>query len=46
MPTWSKHLDKFSQCPEFSKNKLTFINMRFCPFAQRVRLVLDAKKIS
>ena len=45
MPSWSKHLDATSPCPEFSKEKLTFMNMRFCPYAQRVRLVLDAKEI-
>jgi len=45
MPNWSKHLDEFSQCPKLSKDKLTFMNMRFCPYAQRVRLVLDAKEI-
>ena len=45
MPNWSKHLDEFSECPKLSKDKLTFMNMRFCPYAQRVRLVLDAKKI-
>jgi len=45
MPSWSKHLDEFSECPKLSKDKLTFMNMRFCPYAQRVRLVLDAKKI-
>lgn len=45
MPNWSKHLDEFSECPKLSKDKLTFMNMRFCPYAQRVRLVLDAKEI-
>ena len=34
-----------SEKPIFSKDKLTFLNMRLCPFAQRTALVLEAKKI-
>ena len=45
MATWTKHLDVESACPEFKRDKLTFINMRFCPWAQRTHLVLEAKGI-
>jgi hypothetical protein len=31
--------------PPLSKGKLRLYSMRFCPYAQRVHLVLDAKKI-
>lgn len=43
--SWSKHLDSSSKCPEFCNDKVTFINMRFCPYAQRTLLVLEAKNI-
>ena len=45
MANWAKHLAAGSECPVFAKDKLTFLNMRFCPYAQRTQLVLDAKKI-
>jgi len=45
MAKWAKHLAAGSECPTFAKDKLTFLNMRFCPYAQRTQLVLDAKKI-
>ncbi|GLV33777.1 sepia [Carabus blaptoides fortunei] len=40
-----KHLAKGSRQPPLQKGKLRLYTMRFCPFAQRVHLVLDAKKI-
>ena len=45
MAPWSKHLDVNSECPKMDKNKITLLNMRFCPFAQRAILVLNAKNI-
>jgi len=45
MAPWSKHLDASHPCPNFSKDKITLLNMRFCPFAQRAVLVLNAKQI-
>ena len=43
--SWPKHHDSKSEKPTFDGEKVTFINMRFCPFAQRAALVLEAKKI-
>lgn len=40
-----KHLGKGSTNPPLPKGKLRLYSMRFCPYAQRVHLVLDAKKI-
>ncbi|XP_021942861.1 pyrimidodiazepine synthase-like isoform X2 [Zootermopsis nevadensis] len=40
-----KHLGKGSTNPPLSKGKLRLYSMRFCPYAQRAHLVLDAKKI-
>jgi len=45
MAPWSKHLDANYPCPNFAKDKITLLNMRFCPFAQRAVLVLTAKQI-
>merc|ERR1712107_454250 len=45
MAPWPKHLDVSSECPSLDKNKVAFINMRYCPFAQRTALVLEAKNI-
>ncbi|XP_050075415.1 pyrimidodiazepine synthase-like [Anopheles maculipalpis] len=41
-----KHLAKGSSPPELPNDgKLRLYSMRFCPYAQRVHLMLDAKKI-
>jgi len=40
-----KHLGKGSTNPPLLKGKLRLYSMRFCPYAQRAHLVLDAKKI-
>ena len=40
-----KHLGPGSQNPPLTKGKLRIYSMVFCPYAQRVRLVLAAKKI-
>lgn len=41
-----KHLSKGSTCPKLPDDgQLRLYSMRFCPFAHRVHLVLDAKKI-
>uniref|UniRef100_U5EVI8 Putative glutathione s-transferase glutathione s-transferase n=1 Tax=Corethrella appendiculata TaxID=1370023 RepID=U5EVI8_9DIPT len=41
-----KHLSKGSNPPTFpDNNTLRLYSMRFCPYAQRIHLVLDAKKI-
>jgi len=40
------HLGKGSQIPKFPEDgKLRLYSMRFCPYAQRVHLVLEAKNI-
>jgi len=40
------HLGKGSQIPKFPEDgKLRLYSMRFCPYAQRAHLVLDAKNI-
>lgn len=38
-------LKKGSVCPPLKPGLMRFYNMRFCPFAQRTRLVLEYKKI-
>ncbi|KAE8743804.1 Glutathione-S-transferase omega 1-like [Frankliniella occidentalis] len=40
-----RHLSVGSTAPPLTKGKLRLYSMRFCPYAQRVHLVLDAKKI-
>lgn len=40
-----RHLTVGSVAPPLVKGKLRLYSMRFCPYAQRVHLVLDAKKI-
>jgi hypothetical protein len=34
-----------SECPVLNENQLRLYGMRFCPFVQRAKLVLEAKKI-
>ena len=46
IPKWSPHLGPKDPCPAIDKSKLTLFNMRYCPYAQRTVLLLDAKKIS
>ena len=42
----SKHFAAGSTIPDMTDpNKYYFINMRFCPFAQRTALVLIAKGV-
>lgn len=41
----TKHLSTGSICPPIVPGKIRLYSMRFCPYAQRVHLVLDAKKI-
>ncbi|XP_011315084.1 pyrimidodiazepine synthase [Fopius arisanus] len=41
----SSHLTKGSEVPPFQSGKLRLYSMRFCPYAQRVHLVLDQKNI-
>lgn len=41
----SKHFAKGSSCPEVKPGVIRLYSMKFCPYAQRVRLVLAAKKI-
>ncbi|KAI4503813.1 hypothetical protein M0802_001216 [Mischocyttarus mexicanus] len=41
----TKHLTTGSICPPIASGKIRLYSMRFCPYAQRVHLVLDAKKI-
>ena len=45
IPKWSPHLGPKDPCPAIDKTKLTLFNMRYCPYAQRTVLLLDAKKI-
>jgi len=40
-----KHLSTGSKCPPLVPGKMRLYSMRFCPFAQRVHLVLDIKNI-
>ncbi|XP_069700911.1 pyrimidodiazepine synthase-like [Periplaneta americana] len=40
-----RHLGKGSTNPPFTKGKLRLYSMRFCPYAERIHLVLDAKHI-
>jgi len=40
-----KHLGKGSTNPPLVQGQLRLYSMRFCPYAQRAHLVLDAKKI-
>ncbi|XP_022906175.1 pyrimidodiazepine synthase-like [Onthophagus taurus] len=41
----TKHLSKGSRMPMGNKGKLRLFTNRFCPYCQRVQLVLDAKKL-
>ncbi|XP_047486611.1 pyrimidodiazepine synthase-like [Penaeus chinensis] len=41
-----KHLAAGSPCPPLQPGVMRIYSMRFCPFAQRVRLVLDAKGVN
>ncbi|NP_001165912.1 glutathione S-transferase O1 isoform X1 [Nasonia vitripennis] len=41
----AKHLTVGSKAPPVENGKLRLYSMRFCPYAQRIHLVLDAKKI-
>jgi pyrimidodiazepine synthase len=41
----TKHLSTGSVPPPIVPGKLRLYSMRFCPYAQRIHLVLDAKKI-
>lgn len=41
----SKHLSTGSVAPPIVPGKIRLYSMRFCPYAQRVHLVLDAKRI-
>ncbi|XP_058805240.1 pyrimidodiazepine synthase-like [Phymastichus coffea] len=41
----NKHLSTGSKVPSLEQGKLRLYSMRFCPYAQRVHLVLDSKKI-
>lgn len=45
IPKWPRHLGPLDPCPKIDQNKLTLFNMRYCPYAQRTVLLLDAKKI-
>ncbi|KAJ8680631.1 hypothetical protein QAD02_016418 [Eretmocerus hayati] len=45
MESGIKHLSVGSKAPPMQKGKLRLYSMRFCPYAQRIHLVLDAKKI-
>jgi len=40
-----KHLASGSSCPPLAKGNLRLYSMKYCPYAQRTRLVLAAKKI-
>ena len=41
----SKHFKTGDPCPPLDANKVSVINMRFCPFAQRTLLILIKKGI-
>ncbi|PAA82959.1 hypothetical protein BOX15_Mlig029378g2, partial [Macrostomum lignano] len=41
----SKHLESGEPEPQLKPNLLTLYSMRFCPFAQRTRLVLQHKQL-
>ncbi|XP_033328381.1 pyrimidodiazepine synthase [Megalopta genalis] len=41
----TKHLAAGSVAPPLKPGKIRLYSMRFCPYAQRIHLVLDAKKI-
>ncbi|KAL2739711.1 pyrimidodiazepine synthase [Vespula maculifrons] len=41
----TKHLSTGSVAPPIVPGKIRLYSMRFCPYAQRIHLVLDAKKI-
>ncbi|XP_076677260.1 pyrimidodiazepine synthase [Andrena cerasifolii] len=41
----SKHLAAGAVAPPFVRGKIRLYSMRFCPYAQRIHLVLDAKRI-
>ena len=45
VPKWPRHLAPTDPAPKIDKSKLTLFNMRYCPYAQRTVLLLDAKKI-
>ncbi|OWF53844.1 glutathione S-transferase omega-1-like isoform X1 [Mizuhopecten yessoensis] len=40
-----KHLGKESTCPPLTAGRLRLYSMKFCPYAQRTRLVLEYKNI-
>ena len=43
----TKHFASGSECPNalLEKKMMAFVNMRFCPYAQRAALVLIAKGV-
>ncbi|VVC44971.1 Hypothetical protein CINCED_3A021872 [Cinara cedri] len=41
----TKHLGKGSVCPPTVPDSIRFYSMRYCPYAQRIQLVLNAKGI-
>jgi len=45
MTSAPKHLKAGSECPPLKENQLRLYNMRFCPYAQRAKLVLAAHNI-
>jgi hypothetical protein len=40
-----KHLEAGSKCPKIDNGVLRLYSMKYCPYAQRSRLVLLAKNI-
>ena len=41
----SKHYETGSAFPELKKGILRIYSMKFCPYAERARIILAAKKI-